>query len=311
MERTLILQCPLNHDDGVAGHRCYHYTSGKRAYVSQVEHIRKMHKEHHIPGLKSTAENWQRMIGSTPRRPPPPPPQVPREPVAPVASAVGRAPRVMQRDFEVAPLPVNHQAAPQVSRASGMDSNFSENPFESAFGLAIAAPPQRALPADWWDFKMSDLDGRFPESAFNAGFGFAAPALPPHDVQAAPQDSPMQQDFIMAESHQTFDGFVLSTPGDEVQAAPQSFQEHPVTAVDVGEWHPEGFTRAEWYTLPETTIIEQTSPAGQPNLVAPQQFDYQVDPEEPPEHTVDWLSLETGDARDGEQDVFAEYLDSL
>lgn len=55
--------CPIRRQDGsVCNKRCY---DGK-AYRSMQEHIRKVHKDHYIPGLNANEESFRRMVNNTP-----------------------------------------------------------------------------------------------------------------------------------------------------------------------------------------------------------------------------------------------------
>lgn len=54
--------CPIRRQDGsVCNKRCY---DGK-AYRSMQEHIRKVHKDHYIPGLNANEESFRRMVNNT------------------------------------------------------------------------------------------------------------------------------------------------------------------------------------------------------------------------------------------------------
>lgn len=55
--------CPIRRQDGsVCNKRCF---DGK-AYRSMQEHIRKVHKDHYIPGLNANEESFRRMVNNTP-----------------------------------------------------------------------------------------------------------------------------------------------------------------------------------------------------------------------------------------------------
>lgn len=55
--------CPIRRQDGsVCNKRCY---DGK-AYRSMQEHIRKVHKDHYIPGLNANEESFRRMVNNIP-----------------------------------------------------------------------------------------------------------------------------------------------------------------------------------------------------------------------------------------------------
>ncbi|KKY34816.1 putative dna glycosylase [Diaporthe ampelina] len=55
--------CPIRRQDGsICNKRCY---DGK-AYRSMQEHIRKVHKDHYIPGLNANEESFRRMVNNTP-----------------------------------------------------------------------------------------------------------------------------------------------------------------------------------------------------------------------------------------------------
>lgn len=55
--------CPIRRPDGsICNKRCY---DGK-AYRSMQEHIRKVHKDHYIPGLNANEESFRRMVNNTP-----------------------------------------------------------------------------------------------------------------------------------------------------------------------------------------------------------------------------------------------------
>jgi hypothetical protein len=55
--------CPIRRQDGsICNKRCY---DGK-AYRSMQEHIRKVHKDHYIPGLNANEESFRRMVNNNP-----------------------------------------------------------------------------------------------------------------------------------------------------------------------------------------------------------------------------------------------------